>query len=815
MANLALNNDQLYNLDKPIEPGKIVGTGETYANIEAIPTTLKYPGKHIYDKDNEVLYIISSDGTPSPIGSTTAKNTTFTPSGTIIATDVQEAIEEVDDRLLLLEELMIPITNLFDKNSEDLVYGYIISTIGTVTTAAAGAITTGFIELPFKVGGTEYYLQGAGNGTNKHYAFYNESKTFIQRIGYTNGTGLLITLPEAGAHFIRIVLTREGETAFNIDETMFSIGGEEKIYVEFNPVTYDDDDFIFERFKNEKPDYTTIDFAPTFYHKTEKAKTFNLAHLISAKKGFITIRTDNPHPSSMEGYVTKLIALYDKFGFQAMISEHQSSRIYEDGYTHLLDEWRAIQKGGHEISDQTPDDCTDFISIPPGYESIFEEYVEDGIDEIIETETFSRALLTRVHAGVYTDYQIGTNAGYSIANGTNRITGDFTLATLVSASSYLYVDNATGDKIGWVKIKTRTDAYVDVQTVDYRDFTFGSTETLNMYAQGIGATSVWLSEKATYCLLLAGQAWAHYHGFEVPKAWTHPGGYHSRVLNEYMLTAQNKLGIKFSDTYDNQWIHNTYNMYPVSFVGHQWDGTDFELDDGAIAVDDLSTIKTNIANYIALNRHITIATHFRIEDCPGADDEAKANYYLGKLHDFFQWLFENKIKVCGYSHMSDILIGMRGNPAINIVPNLYTDIDEDGSPDGWELSEDITLVTNDGSIEDHDHSLKITGDGQIAAISGLGGAERGLNNFSIDIKGEIGATVSVKFEYSQADTTYTTIGTAVFTLDSASWKRYQIAVATGLSELNIPLVANFLQITFTAGSNEGNDLFISGVLLNK
>lgn len=62
MANINLTNDKLFNANASIEPAATVGTGEAFEDIESVPSTLKYPGKPIYDKDAEALHVIDSDG---------------------------------------------------------------------------------------------------------------------------------------------------------------------------------------------------------------------------------------------------------------------------------------------------------------------------------------------------------------------------------------------------------------------------------------------------------------------------------------------------------------------------------------------------------------------------------------------------------------------------------------------------------------------------------------------------------------------------------------------------------------------------------
>jgi len=66
MANINLAGDRLFNLSAPIEPATIIGPGEQYQLISDIPAGLLYPGKQIFDKATNTLYIVNSQGDPLP-----------------------------------------------------------------------------------------------------------------------------------------------------------------------------------------------------------------------------------------------------------------------------------------------------------------------------------------------------------------------------------------------------------------------------------------------------------------------------------------------------------------------------------------------------------------------------------------------------------------------------------------------------------------------------------------------------------------------------------------------------------------------------
>lgn len=60
--NINLNGDKLFNVNEPLEPGILIGTGLEFESIEEVPDTLRYPGKLIYNKTFDMFYRIGTDG---------------------------------------------------------------------------------------------------------------------------------------------------------------------------------------------------------------------------------------------------------------------------------------------------------------------------------------------------------------------------------------------------------------------------------------------------------------------------------------------------------------------------------------------------------------------------------------------------------------------------------------------------------------------------------------------------------------------------------------------------------------------------------
>lgn len=557
------------------------------------------------------------------------------------------------------------------------------------------------------------------------------------------------------------------------------------------------------------PDFTSIDFAPLEQFKgigSRNNEYSKLALNSSSKKGLLSIRIDNPYLMDIEGEMPRFISLLEKYNVKCLIAENIEENILRNSSEFKVNEYKMIQRGGHEVGDTTPSDSCDYFKIPTGYESIFTPYVGNGIVEIVDATPYKIAILERTHLKELSELKIGATNGYSITAGTDKVTGDF--SSLADTNYYLYIDNLTGAKIGWMPLKTVAAGEAHIKTVDGRAVSFAATETLSMYAQAPSVLDVILTESATYLLFLAGQCWFHYIGLTKPNCWIHPGGMWARITDEHAMTAMKNLGMTFSDTYDATIQTLTYNYQRDNiYSGHTWDSPSNELSvDEIFSSGDIETTKAYIADAVARHWHVTIKTHTYFESMTGDDDAAKIENYLTKWDELLKWLFEQNIKIVTYSEMRYLMIDANTDSKANIIPNLFTDTASQSKPDGYELGASATWVNNDGANEDKNNSIKLNGNGELFTITNLGGLEKGLNDFNIWIKGTVGAIVTIQFG---------SIGSSVFTIADTGWNRLNISAATSLTSLNIPYDTNYLTITATASNNVGNDIQVSGIELKK
>lgn len=529
-----------------------------------------------------------------------------------------------------------------------------------------------------------------------------------------------------------------------------------------------------------------------------------------AKTGLITWRVDNPYISNVEGALMPLITIIENYNGKVQISANLESTIIRSGQQYKLTDYKAMQNRGHAIVDHTPSDSNDYFKIPPGYEDVFTPYVGNGIVEIIDGphhgDPYPVAILERHYVKELSEYKIGGDNAYTITQGTDEVTGDFSM--LSGQNYYLYIDNLIGDKIGWKPCRSVTDSKV-VLKQEYGDYvTFEATENLSMYASGIGNDACVLTEEATYLLFLAGQCWFEYMDLTKADCYIHPGGLWARIENEYAMSAMERLEMAFADTYDNVDTILTYNYNRDNkYAAHSWNSPGNELDlsthftNGTIAI-----TKNYIADAIARNWHITLKSHFDYATMPGADEAEKIQNYYDAVEEFMQWAFNNNLTFVTYAEMRNLMIDSPVGKYENIIPNLYTDISTQGKPDGYTMGVGAIWERFDGVSTDNNSSIKLNGNGELARITNLGGLEKGRNKFYFYMKGAIGATLQIQFG---------SIGTATFTITETGWNRYEISNATGLNEIVIPYTTNFLDVVYTAYNNDGNDIFISGSVLLK
>lgn len=279
-------------------------------------------------------------------------------------------------------------------------------------------------------------------------------------------------------------------------------------------------------------------------------------------------------------------------------------------------------------------------------------------------------------------------------------------------------------------------------------------------------------------------------GITPPVNWIQPfGSFPLLHRSDVSRTYGNQLGYIGGATYQNE-SFKTYNEYnpdnDKQFAMMFWDFSTTHL-----------TAKENkelIANGIAKHLLLIDQNHFM-------PSTPTWNGFLERTDSLLSWLYANNIPVLTQRQWVPMLFDSVNNPFVNIFPLLQTDLNEDLIPDGYELEQGIMIYT-DGVAQSNNRSVQMTGTGTFFRIKGLGGLEKGTNNFSFYTKGNPGNVIWLRLYFPETGSG----DIFPFTVDQSGWAQHTIPIA-------IPQNVSVVNIELECQTYAGGELRISGMEL--
>lgn len=521
------------------------------------------------------------------------------------------------------------------------------------------------------------------------------------------------------------------------------------------------------------------------------------------KKGFMSFRTDDNH------ILKEIVAIAEKFGYRYTMGVNLANLDYAGQEDHF----RALQAKGHELADHTPNHNTLQVTIRNEWLSIFQPYVGNGIDRIIDLVAgqTSTVIFTKEYRTNYLDNQFGSTNAFQTVAGTNKITGDFSelrqLTSFPTFMSYIYIETINGNvKQGWNIVNTSTTEEITISDELGNPLNFATSENITVYiiqSQGYendGSIKVTLTENATYLLLLAGQLWFQYRGLKRPTTWIQPGGDHPWMLNIYLEKAFDKLGMSWAETVDEN-RNLTYNFadkYENKRTGTWWDGAPLHMDYETQA--NLQLAKEKIADYIALKNIRAMASHYRWSSFTGSTDAEKKQAYITHMNNIFEFCHKNGVQFLTLSERKQMLLDAKTERGANIIPDLFSDMAGRNKPDGYVLGSGVTWDKTNGVPESKNHALKLSATaGNLFTIANLGAVEKGQNEISLFAKGNFTGTITVQNE-AGANLLQETINST------------SLEYAKFFKQFNVPLTVNYVKLIVSNNANSG-DCYVTNLNL--
>ncbi len=301
------------------------------------------------------------------------------------------------------------------------------------------------------------------------------------------------------------------------------------------------------------------------------------------------------------------------------------------------------------------------------------------------------------------------------------------------------------------------------------------------------------------------QKLAESFGIEKPVSWIQPGIstnyffpylYMEEIKQSYGANYNYIAAAVYPYTFEKTYkVFNEYDPHKDKKFGMQWG--DFNAD-----TESLQENKTVIADNIAKHKVLIGSSHF--SNLLGGWDA-----YLERVDSLLAWCVRNDIPVRTYKEWSDILYNQIPNPKENVFPVLYKDLDENGTPDGYETI-DGTWNSNDGIDSSKNYCYSIKAKGTFFEIKDLGGIEKGKNYFEIWTKGENGDSVEVTFKVKKQEFKYK------FPANTSEWTRYTLNQSANNNYiLNISEKASMIDIAIICSDYSSGNVKISGMQLYK
>ncbi len=280
-----------------------------------------------------------------------------------------------------------------------------------------------------------------------------------------------------------------------------------------------------------------------------------------------------------------------------------------------------------------------------------------------------------------------------------------------------------------------------------------------------------------------------------PYSWIHPGGRMPYIpAEEVKLNIGDEVQFKDAACYE-------YPTY-LCFNEYNPDGIkQFSMQYGEISIE-RNTFKWNknlISDFIA--KHFVQIDLLHLSDPLGGMPSL-----LKRLDSLLNWCSVKNIPVKTQLKWKANLYDYTPNGAVNAIPALNIDLNEDQYPDGYSKNPIFKSIysTKDGVQESGGCSFEISQNGKMCWISKLAGLEKGKNYFSIWTKGtnQVKGTVKVQFTFPENG------GSKILLIpaDSSAWIKYS-------DSLFIPDSISQMDMTIENLTQDPSVIKISGISL--
>jgi hypothetical protein len=427
------------------------------------------------------------------------------------------------------------------------------------------------------------------------------------------------------------------------------------------------------------------------------------------KQAGVCFRGDDNHTPEKWN---ELRAVFDKHGYKLCASLNLLDGHKRKGYMEFV---RDLQAGGHEVMDHTP------------------------MHRVFVLRYDSEAEAAALAEKAFVDHAVGRMVyfGYRIAPVRSAQTGKATVA----GKSFRPADADAFKNWRGAPFLSFADkpevVYLLNQNKEggFELLSFWGEDTVNLGAEReatyrrLGKDEIRvLPEALRYQTQLVLDICKRYD-VRPPTSWVQPGGSEPTLWRDDLAQiCGQEFGYTAAATYpdSSRKCFNEYDPDGDRRFAMQWGNF---IEDGR----DLAWNKTRIADGVA--RHHVMFGHSHLK---GPETLGGWPGTLQRTDDLLAWCKETSIPVRTMAEWADILYTQKTDPTVNVFPDIATDRDGNGRPDGILLGAGVTVEKSEAGCR-----LRATRDGVVCKVLELGGLEKGRNTLSVELADAVQATVTV------------------------------------------------------------------------
>lgn len=435
----------------------------------------------------------------------------------------------------------------------------------------------------------------------------------------------------------------------------------------------------------------------------------------SDKQGGICFRSDDNHTPAKWN---ELRAVFDRHGYKLCAALNLQTGIARPGFVEFV---RELQAGGHEFMDHSPNHRVFQLWLPS------EEAAQAHADNPAVSHVAGRNVYFRYRVQPVWSVQTGEAV---VAGKSFRPADPDDFQNWRGVPFLLFQDEP---ETVWMLAQNREGEF------ELRDFWGGDTvdlgpERTRAYRR-LRKEEIRIEHGALRIQAQLVRDLCDEHGIERPTTWIQPGG------NEPTLWADDVAAV-----FGTEFGYTAGAVYPDSAIkcfnepdprgdrrfAMQWGNFREESRD-------LEWNKTRIADGVA-RRHVLVG-HSHLG---GPAELGGWQGTLERTDAILAWCRETGIPVRTMREWADILYSQPTDPTVNIFPDLGTDRDGNGRPDGLSLGYGVSLGSDDAGFW-----LEATRTGAVCTVHDLGGLEKGANQFVVELAGDAVAALEVAVTFRE------------------------------------------------------------------